>query len=79
MTAAEAVGEGDFSADFLSRYEERWDEHIGRQLDVQAELFRDAVGKVMRGEKPLEEALIEVAVRLVEELRRGAGRVTPQV
>jgi len=73
VTAAEAVSEGDFSAEFLSRYEERWEEHIGKHLDFQAELFREAVGKIREG-GDFGAELINAFARLIQYLSEYASK-----
>ncbi len=50
LMAAEAVNNGDFSAEFLSNYEERWLSVIGEQLLYQEKLFRETVGKALEVE-----------------------------
>ena len=47
VTAAEAVSEGDFTANFLSRYQERWETSIGIALDFQDHIFNETVGKIL--------------------------------
>ncbi len=47
-TAAEAVQSGDFSAKFLSRYEERWMRSIGQNLKFQSQVFEETLGKILK-------------------------------
>ncbi|MEM2146611.1 MAG: NAD(P)/FAD-dependent oxidoreductase [Candidatus Jordarchaeaceae archaeon] len=47
ITAAEAVNNEDFSADFLSRYQERWMNSVGNLLDFQEKIFQNTVGKIL--------------------------------
>ncbi|MFB0559719.1 MAG: NAD(P)/FAD-dependent oxidoreductase [Candidatus Lokiarchaeia archaeon] len=49
-TAAEAVNNNDFTAEFLSNYEERWLSVIGEQLLYQEKLFLDTIEKVLEVE-----------------------------
>ena len=49
-TAAEAVNNNDFTAEFLSNYEERWLSVIGEQLLYQEKLFLDTIGKALEVE-----------------------------
>ena len=48
VTAAEAVQSKDFSASFLSRYEERWMKTIGTNLEFQSQVFEETIGKILR-------------------------------
>jgi digeranylgeranylglycerophospholipid reductase len=47
VTAAEAVNSCDFSADFLSKYQERWEKSVGKVLDFQEQVFQNTVGKIL--------------------------------
>ena len=47
ITAAEAVNNGDFSAEFLSLYQERWVKSVGNILDFQDQIFKNTVGKIL--------------------------------
>ncbi|MGQ9723494.1 MAG: geranylgeranyl reductase family protein [Candidatus Jordarchaeum sp.] len=47
VTAAEAVNSGDFSAEFLSAYQERWVKSVGNILDFQDQIFQNTVGKIL--------------------------------
>jgi digeranylgeranylglycerophospholipid reductase len=47
VTAAEAVNEGNFTVDFLSKYQERWEASIGITLDFQDHIFSETVGKIL--------------------------------
>ncbi|UCG04149.1 MAG: NAD(P)/FAD-dependent oxidoreductase [Candidatus Heimdallarchaeota archaeon] len=47
VTAVEAVNEGDFSANFLSKYQDRWQASIGTVLDFQDHIFKETVGKIL--------------------------------
>lgn len=47
-TAAEAVKEKDFSAKFLKRYEDQWEDKIGKHLDKQAEILQENVGATLK-------------------------------
>ncbi len=47
VTAAEAVNEQNFSAEFLSVYQERWVKSIGGILDFQEQIFQNTVGKIL--------------------------------
>ena len=47
VTAAEAVNEGDFTGNFLSKYQERWEASIGITLDFQDHIFSETVGKIL--------------------------------
>lgn len=54
ITAAEAVNERDFSANFLSKYEDRWQASIGIALDFQDHIFQETVGKILNLEDEME-------------------------
>jgi digeranylgeranylglycerophospholipid reductase len=41
ITAAEAVNEGDFSAEFLSKYQDRWELSIGITLKFQNQIYQE--------------------------------------
>ncbi len=75
MIVAQAVTEGDFSAEFLSKYEERWERHIGWNLNLQAKVFGEVVSKVKSGEKTFEGWLMDLASRL-RKLIGGSSRPT---
>ncbi|MEM3562967.1 MAG: geranylgeranyl reductase family protein [Candidatus Jordarchaeaceae archaeon] len=47
VTAAEAVNSGDFSAEFLSAYQDRWVKSVGNILDFQDQIFKNTVGKIL--------------------------------
>lgn len=47
VTAAEAVNEGDFSAEFLSKYQKRWKKSIGIALDFQGQIYHETIGKIL--------------------------------
>nr|MDO8082631.1 geranylgeranyl reductase family protein [Candidatus Freyarchaeota archaeon] len=47
VTAAEAVNNEDFSAEFLSVYQERWVKSVGNILDFQEQIFQNTVGKIL--------------------------------
>jgi flavin-dependent dehydrogenase len=47
VTAAEAVNRCDFSAEFLSKYQERWETSVGKVLDFQEQVFQNTVGKIL--------------------------------
>ncbi|MGQ9723371.1 MAG: hypothetical protein ACUVXA_18865, partial [Candidatus Jordarchaeum sp.] len=49
-TASEAVQSKDFSADFLSKYEQRWMNSIGHNLGFQAQVFEETIGKILKME-----------------------------
>ncbi len=53
ITAAEAVQSKDFSAAFLSKYEERWMNSIGHNLGFQAQVFEETIGKILKMEDKL--------------------------
>ena len=57
VTAAEAVNTGDFSAGFLSKYQERWERSVGKFLDFQEQIFQNTVGKILslEDEKEMDE------------------------
>nr|MDO8082630.1 NAD(P)/FAD-dependent oxidoreductase [Candidatus Freyarchaeota archaeon] len=48
LTAAEAVQGRDFSAEFLSRYEQRWMRSIGQNLKFQSQVFEETLGKILK-------------------------------
>ncbi len=47
VTAAEAVNNEEFSAEFLSVYQERWAKSVGMILDFQEQIFQNTVGKIL--------------------------------
>jgi geranylgeranyl reductase family protein len=47
VTAAEAVNENNFSVDYLSKYQERWEASIGTALNFQDQIFNETVGKIL--------------------------------
>ncbi|MBS7280988.1 MAG: NAD(P)/FAD-dependent oxidoreductase [Candidatus Freyarchaeota archaeon] len=53
ITAAEAVQSRDFSAAFLSKYEERWMNSIGHNLVFQSQVFEETIGKILKMEDKL--------------------------
>lgn len=50
VTAVEAVNNEDFSAEFLSRYQERWVKSVGSLLDFQEQIFQNTLGKILAQE-----------------------------
>jgi digeranylgeranylglycerophospholipid reductase len=48
LTAAEATQSRDFSAEFLSRYEQRWMKSIGQNLEFQSQVFDETLGKILK-------------------------------
>ena len=80
VTAAEAVQSKDFSASFLSRYEERWMKTIGTNLEFQSQVFEETIGKILRmGDEALrlkqyEKGVIEAFLKYIAYVAERASR-----
>lgn len=80
VTAAEAVQSKDFSASFLSRYEERWMKTIGTNLEFQSQVFEETIGKILRMSdealrlKQYEKGVIEAFLKYIAYVAERASR-----
>ena len=80
VTAAEAVQSKDFSASFLSRYEERWMKTIGTNLEFQSQVFEETIGKILRMSdealrlKQYEKGVIEAFLKYIAYVVERASR-----
>ena len=80
VTAAEAAQSKDFSASFLSRYEERWMKTIGTNLEFQSQVFEETIGKILRMSdealrlKQYEKGVIEAFLKYIAYVAERASR-----
>ncbi|MHA1579977.1 MAG: hypothetical protein ACTSUQ_10165 [Candidatus Freyarchaeota archaeon] len=80
VTAAEAVQSKDFSASFLSQYEERWMKTIGTNLQFQSQVSEETIGKILRMSdealrlKQYEKGVIEAFLRYIAYVAERASR-----
>ncbi|MEX2705988.1 MAG: NAD(P)/FAD-dependent oxidoreductase [Candidatus Freyrarchaeum guaymaensis] len=80
VTAAEAAQSKDFSASFLSRYEERWMKTIGTNLEFQSQVFEETIGKILRMSdealrlKQYEKGVIEAFLKYIAYVVERASR-----